>query len=45
MLKEGFIVPATSQWFSPLVIDKKKDIQTRFCVDCGVRNGLLNGNK
>ena len=33
MIKNGVVTPSTSPWSSPIVLVKKKDGTTRFCVD------------
>lgn len=45
MLKAVFIVPATSEWSSTVVISTKKDRHPRFCVDYHVLNLLIKGDR
>ena len=38
MLSQGIIEPSCGPWASPIVLAKKKDGTTRFCVDLGNLN-------
>ena len=45
MLKAGIVIPASSEWSSPVVISTKKDGWPRFCVDYRVINRFMRADR